>query len=414
MIHNGNGVDSFSVKSYLIDAYKIRKGEKRIFVRELNSNFSSSQSFISAFKEEIECGKSWNHKNILRYGPLLSESSDKFSVQMEITKLVTLEDFLMDNPAFVVNTHEVNRILGEVIEAIEYLHSMGFYHLHLHPRNILLVKDSLTVKLINPLFAFLSCPKENLPQKDEYMAPELWEKPTEEIDLGKSELYSLGRFIQYLFSTSQLPYRYASIVKAMTSAELSKRPSSITDFKRKIERKRKQTLIYKVLAWGCAILLTCFFLFWITTSPLEDEIHFIKPTADSLDICDSINGDTSYTSDEQSMNRAEELSRMYLEQQQDYTKKVEDIFSKEFTKRAIPVIDKIYSRNNMNSEEAVFSHVSLQGMHELQEVQKELTKKYELDEIITSQLAVEIIEKLTRGKLDAMMNEQAKENSIRE
>lgn len=414
MIHNGNGVDSFSVKSYLIDAYKIRKGEKRIFVRELNSKFSTSQSFICAFKKEIECGKSWNHKNILRYGPLLSESSDRISVQMEITKLITLEDFLMDNPAFVVNTQEVNRILGEVIEAIEYLHSLGFYHLHLHPRNILLVKDSLTVKLINPLFAFLSCPKEDLPQKDEYMAPELWEKPTEEIDLERSELYSLGRFIQYLFSTSQLPYRYSSVVKAMTSSDLSKRPSTISDFKRNIEQKKKQALIYKVLAWGCAILFTCFFLFWITTSPLEDEIHFIKPIADSPGICDSINGDTSYASDERSMNRAEELSRMYLEQQQDYIKKVEDIFSKEFTKRAIPVIDNIYSRNNMNSEEAVFSNVSLQGMHELQEVQKELTKKYELDEITTSQMAVEIIEKLTRKKLDAMIKEQAEENNISE
>ena len=105
---------------------------------------------------------------------------------------------------------------------------------------------------------------------------------------------------------------------------------------------------------------------------------------------------------------------MYLEQQQDYIKKVEDIFSKEFTKRAIPVIDNIYSRNNMNSEEAVFSNVSLQGMHELQEVQKELTQKYELDEITTSQMAVEIIEKLTRKKLDAMIKEQAEENNISE
>lgn len=409
MIHNGNGIDSFSVKSYLIDAYKTRKGEKRIFIRELNSKFSTSQPFIRAFENEIECGKSWNHRNILRYGPILKESSESLSIQMEITKLVTLEDFLMDNPAFVVNTQEVNRILGEVIEAIEYLHSLGYYHLHLHPRNVLLAKDSLTVKLINPLFVFLSCPKEELPPKDEYIAPELWEKPKDETDLEKSELYSLGKFIQFLFSTSQLPYRYASAVKAMTSADISKRPTSFADFKKSIEQKKKQAIIYKVLAWGCAILFTTFFLFWITTSPLEDEIHFVKPTADSLDIYDSINGDTSYASDEQSMSRAEELSRMYLEQEQKYTKKVEDIFSKEFTKRAIPVIDKIYSRNNMNSEEAIFSHVSLQGMHKLQDVQKELTKKFELDEITTSQLAAEIIEELTRKKLDLLLKEQEEE-----
>ena len=76
-----------------------------------------------------------------------------------------------------------------------------------------------------------------------------------------------------------------------------------------------------------------------------------------------------------------------------------------FREKATPVINEIYSKKHMDSETGVFTSVTTRGMQELQSVQEELAQKYELDQISTSKVAAQVIEELTRQRMNELRKE---------
>ena len=59
----------------------------------------------------------------------------------------------------------------------------------------------------------------------------------------------------------------------------------------------------------------------------------------------------------------------------------------------------------MDSETGIFTSVSTRGMQQLQEAQEELAKQYELDQISSSKVAAEVIEELTRQRMNELRKE---------
>lgn len=399
-----NDKNKVLTNSYLTETIKqVTDGTRTLTIR-LKPAYISDEECVESFQEAATLGRELKHPNILRIGQLPSSAPSDTEVPLEPLLCVTLEDYLHENPSFVTEGKELERIVSEVMEALDYLHGKGICQLDLHPRNILLTKSEKRVKLANSFFTYAHLTTQLGLSPNGFIAPELFsENPPE--DLIACDIYALGKFISYLYDMGTLPYPYRKAVQLATDEDPIHRPTSIADFHRQIGNGRMMQLIYKGFAWTIAVLLAVGMLFWLTTSTGEEDIHFIEPTANNTYVYDSISGEEYYLNDSAMAVREAALEREKNKMLKEYDRKLNNIFKKEFRKKAIPVINEIYSQKHMDSETGIFTSVSTRGMQQLQQAQEELAKQYELDQISSSKVAAEVIEELTRQRMNELRKE---------
>ena len=85
-----------------------------------------------------------------------------------------------------------------------------------------------------------------------------------------------------------------------------------------------------------------------------------------------------------------------------YNAKAEAIFRKQFTKAADIIISRVYNTESMNVEQQVFAAKSKQMTEDLAKKQQELASQTNLSNDRTQAIAAEIIENITRKKMEAM------------
>lgn len=390
--------------SYLTETYKQIQDGKRFLVYRLKPEYAHNEACIKALSEEFASGKTWQHPHILNYGCMI-ENEQGIYIEMEPLNVTTLEKLIYENPSFVTDDKEIERIINEVTEAVDYLHKQGFCHLNLHPGNIFLTKNGHQVKLAHPLFFYLKSSVVQHITSNEYTAPELFSGKVIE-DPIRCDLYSLGCLIKYIYDMGQMPFHYRNAVSAMIHPHIQERPSLIAEFHQKVRMAKLKIKIFKIFIGAIALMLACAALIWLTTSSEEEEIHFITPTATETYIYDSIKNEGYYISDSILTANTEALEREQQKMMEAYDRKLNDIFKKAFRKKAEPIINEIYSRNNMDSEQGTFVSVSNQGTMKLQEIQEELSREYELDPIATSKVAALVIEELTRKRMSDLKEEK--------
>lgn len=389
--------------AYLTELYKSVEGGRRVLTYRLKPVFCSDEECVESFQEEVTLWRGLKHPHILH---IAQEPQPEGATEVEVEPLncVTLEELLYENPSFVTEGKELKRIIDEVTDALEYLHKRGVSQLDLHPRNILLTKSEKSVKLANPFFTYTHLKDHIGVKPNGFIAPELFEE-NQFTDLTTCDIYALGKLIAYLYDMSTLPYPYRKAVQLATSATPSQRPASIADFRKLVAGGQVRLTIYKGLAWTMATLLAVAALFWLTTSSGEEEIHFVEPTANNTYVYDSISGQEYYLSDSAMAAREAAIEREKGELMKQYDRKLNDIFKKNFREKASPIIDDIYSKKHMESETGIFTSVTNRGMQELKEMQEELARQYELDPISTSKVAAEVIEELTRQRMNELRKE---------
>lgn len=388
--------------SLVIDTYKVVKNGRRSVIRRLNGRWQKDATMIEAFESEVSRGAEWHHPNLLSYVTMFVDE-DGPGVMMEGMNCISLEDYMEANPSFVTQTKEMERIIREVSEALAYLHARGEAHLNLSPCNVLLTKEELRVKLVNPLMDYPL--KEVGLSAEIYIAPELMEaEDLDEVDIVKCDVYSLGRLIEYLYSLSSVPMVYKHAVRKAVTTDPKERVDSISSFRQAVSRGHILKKLCQVLGLGIVFVLVVWLLFVLTTSSTEEEIQFITPTATDVYVYDSISGTGSYISDSVAASNIEKLTREELEKQKKYEQKMVEIFRRRFRQKAIPVVEGIYSKQNMESKAGQFMSVSSRAASELQKLQEELSEEYKLDPIVTTKEAALVIEELTRETLKKNVN----------
>lgn len=398
-----NNPSKMVTNAYLTETCLTMEEGKRILTHRLRPEFCSDEECVESFHEAAVLWRELKHPHLLRIGQATS-NREKAEVVMEPFNGVTLEEYLYENPSFVAERKELERIIGEVLDALEYLHGRGICQLDLHPRNILLTKGERKVKLVNSLFTYSHLAHSLGLEPNGFVAPELFgESPVS--DLVACDIYALGKFIEYLYDMATLPFSYRKAVQLATSATPDRRPGSIAEFRKLVAGGQRMLTAYRGVAWTAAALMAVGLLFWLTTSGGEEEIHFVEPTANNTYIYDSISGQSYYLNDSAMAAREAAIEREKGEQMKMYDRKLNEIFKKSFREKATPVINNIYSPKHMNSETGIFTSVSTQGMQELKKVQEELARQYELDPISTAQVAAEVIEELTRQRMNELRKE---------
>jgi len=172
---------------------------------------SESAELLERFKREAKAGGRLQHPNIVSiydYG----EGDEVAYIAMEIIQGQELKELFDQNRRFVPK--DAVRLMGQLLDALEYAHRHGVVHRDIKPANLILMEDG-TLKITD--FGIARLESSTLTQAGTvlgtptYMSPEQFMGQT--VD-GRSDLFSAG-VILYQFLTGEKPFAGSSITTIM-------------------------------------------------------------------------------------------------------------------------------------------------------------------------------------------------------
>jgi serine/threonine protein kinase len=175
------------------------------FAIKVINKIGASTQLIKEMKEEISILKKINHNNIVKfYG--YHETNNQLLIKMEYIKYGTLSNWMKNHHK--ISEDEASIIVGRVLSAVEYLHSMQICHRDIKPENIMISKenDLSSIKIID--FG-LSAQQFNYLSNNEYcgtllyMAPEQIEK---KLYYFSVDIWSIGILMYMLLNNGKHPF----------------------------------------------------------------------------------------------------------------------------------------------------------------------------------------------------------------
>jgi serine/threonine protein kinase len=254
-------------------------------IKRLKPEFLNNTIYKTALEKEFEIGLQLDHPNIVRY---LHKGYDKkgvFIIQ-EYIDGITLREAFQDKDF--VSKNSTDKIILQLIGAIDYLHKHQIYHLDLKPENILLSHKGGNIKLIDFGLATTDAFQGIASGTKKYASPEQIKEPSKQG--ARSDLYSFGLFVLELFTgdvnkklIDKLPQQYRKIIKACLNESPINRPKNISEVEHSVtryyqSRKKKLILTIGLILFGATI---SYFLF--SDFSQQDKNLLAKPFNSSKD-----------------------------------------------------------------------------------------------------------------------------------
>lgn len=377
------------------------KEGKRIYIKRPCRKFDSIVSYQEAFIAEARQGTTWNHPNLLSYIGLQKDEQGIF-IALEYLPATTLNKALLDAVLHINTASESRRIMNQLMNAVAYLHSRNICHLNLRPENIYITKNLHDVRLANPGNTYAGCSPSFLIYKERYSAPELFRD--NEIPTPASDIYSLGKVMEYLYSYSHLSHGIRRVINKATQADPAERYTNIQEMQHAFNRYRYTDGSILAVKGLAAVSLITLIYYGLRDEPASTEtLQFIEDTtlrtrqaqaetARKEEMRTHISDLLTISSDTVRKIPANDTLSFDTEK---HRKLAEQIFKKEFRKQAEKIIAGIYTPQRMNVSEDIFQKQNLDGFSRLDQIRKGLSEQFNMDFILTTRLSSEIISELT-------------------
>ena len=179
-------------------------------------------------------------------------------IVMEYIEGRTLREYLLEKPSLASR----QRIFGELLSAVNYLHKRGIIHNDLKPENILITRADDTLKIIDfgladkdayYVWKTLGC-------TPEYASPEL-KSQSKDID-SRSDIYSIGMIMREIFDG-----RYSYIIKRCCKENPQQRFSDVAELQKNWNRRNR---IWKSLATLFILIMIAVPTFLYADLKMED------------------------------------------------------------------------------------------------------------------------------------------------
>jgi hypothetical protein len=375
---------------------------KYVNVVDLRDDLRDSLVFTDALVTEAEQNKTLTDSRQIHF-TTLNDSAGLYGVAVE-GHFRTYAQLLAEQPAIVAQKNFINNTIKGLLQLTAFLHEKGIYHVCYAPNNVFSRKGDNEVMLLFHGSAYKAMNDQNELYGDSaaFVAPEVLE---EGIIDERSDIYSIGKFMEVLYQQSEVPLELKSVIKKATAADPEKRFGSADEMLKTINN-RQNTRSSLVMGIAALLIVAVCFGLYFSLVPERENIEFVKPVSEEEtdDLLDEgfdpltemgMVGDTTAGSIDQKRMR-------------EYEAKAEQIFRKNFTREAERVLSKIYNDDGMRATEKNFLAGSHSTMEELVKAQAKLGAQAGLNDARSQLLATQIIDQVT-NRLKKQMAEKEKE-----
>ncbi len=379
--------------------FRAKLGDKYLSVVDIKKSLHNNIAFSEALKVECQENPMIADKHQLHFTPIEENGEIVRLSIVETGQYMSFAELLEEDPSIVARSNFLNDVLGGLARISSLLHKKGIRHFCFSPHTVFVRKGDCSPMLLSHGSYYLGINDlaEFYGDDAKYVAPEVLGHGS--ID-DRSDVYSIGKFLESLSLVAEMPIEYRRAIKKATSETPEDRydtPDEMFKSVQKVHGYLKTTLTVAVSLVLALIFVGVFFEIYPETNPVE----FVKPvprqpTDDLLD-------DGFDPSELGVTNSGDSL--IYDEaSERDYNAKAEEIFRKKYTEEAERILSKIYNKEYMSNAEKQFVTQSQSTIDELMKKQSELGYDAGLTPERSQLIATEIIDRITEQKKKEMGN----------
>lgn len=377
--------------------YRVQTDGKWHNVVDIDPELSQNIVFTKGLEEECAINPTLANVHQIHFTPVKDEQDGIVRLELEQGTFMPLSQMLSESPALMASENFVENTIDALADLTTYLHSKGIRHVCFSPRTVMIRKGSGTAMLLShgSFYEAMSQPEDLYGDDVRFIAPEVMENGS--VD-SRSDVYSLGRFMESLFDKDEIPSEYRKVIKKATAEKPEDRYDSPADLAKAMHRRREarhtMTVTAVVLIIAAVIIYAYFDSF-----PEATQIEYVKPaprqaTDDLLD--------DGFTPEELGVMSADSLSEDDWQKQKDYQAKAEEIFRKRYEAEADRILSHIYTKDYMSNSEKKFMTESEGTIQQLLKAQEEICSEVSIEPTRAQLIATEIIERLTEQKKKQM------------
>ena len=255
LIHNS--------KNGYSELYKAKRYGKWYVLKRLTDNEKDNPRYQSLLEKEFDIAIQLSHQNVVQTVTFEDIPQLGICIVQEFIDGVTWNDFFSKNN---ISKKETFRILGELCDALTYIHNKQIVHRDIKPNNILITRDGHHVKLID----FGLADKDDFDILKEPAGTAAFASPEQQkrnkID-NRSDIYALGKIIQ---DVSYQSLKIRKIIKKCLEENPEKRFRSALDVKKKLNSKTNIIILIIIL------LLTIFTFFSLILVNMKNKIETLE------------------------------------------------------------------------------------------------------------------------------------------
>lgn len=333
----------------------------------------------------------------------LREEEGSLELSLEQGNWQTLAVLVDNNPAIVAASGFIDNLLRALFDLAAELNGKGIYHLCYAPQDIMVRKSDRLPQLVCHGSSFLGSSMMQTLYEDyaQFVAPEVLNQSQAD---ERSEVYSLGKLMEWLYSQGSMPIEYKSVVAKAVKEEPENRYATVAELKTALQKRRDLHRSVLTLGAAVAIVLLCIGLYFELT-PETYNVEYVEGTAKSQ--VENIE-ETAFKNNAELGLESDSLDTLTVEERAEmeaYMQKAEDIFRKQYKKEADRIMSKVYSKEGMSLSENAFIATSNAMTEQLTNAERRLAAEAGITEDKAVRIASEVntaLNKEKREKLERM------------
>lgn len=213
--------ESLPVSGFMCEAYRVKIYGKLHFLKKLKPEHEDNILFREALRKEFEIGFRLEHPNIVRY---VSFHDDE--ILMEYVDGEELLAFLKNHPAYFEDAEHLDKFVGQLLSALQYLHDNQVLHLDLKPENIMLTRIGCDVKVVDLGCCYSDTFVDSTGYTTQYAAPE--QLAGRKVDV-RTDIYAVGKILELL---PHHPTIYNKVIKRCLDKNPQNRYQTIAELQK--------------------------------------------------------------------------------------------------------------------------------------------------------------------------------------